>query len=194
MPELKKNVITPEGLLIWSHVFAPDDDSKFADGKYKVSQRFFGEAATKIMKDLDDLAEKACKELGTEQLDSKLYRVPTDKDKKEIVGAIEVKFKTQSRPVIIDGKKNRLTQAQVPGYAANCQLGTGHVVFSTQAMEVSGKYYMPLYLQAVQITALSSGAVDMNMFDEVDDGFVADVAVAVETDVGGEDEIPSFAA
>lgn len=193
MPELKKNVITPEGLLIWSYVFAPDTTSKFADNKYKINHRYFGEEATKMKKILDELSKKAEDQLGS-KIDNKLYTIPKDKDKNEIKDAIEVKFKTKTAPMVLDGKKNRLSSAQVPGYKDNCMLGTGHVVFSAVPMEVSGKKYLPLYLQAVQITDLTTGGVDLDMFTEVEDGFVADTT-APSNDEGSSDvNIPDFAA
>jgi hypothetical protein len=193
MPELKKNIIAPTSALIWTYIFEPDNNSKFADGKYKQSARYFGEEATKMKEILDELASKAAKELGVDSIDQKLYKPAKDKDKKEIPGAIEVKFKSKTAPIVIDGKKNRLTQSQIPGYKENCMLGTGHVVFQASAMEVSGKNYLPLYLQAVQITDLSTGGVDMDMFSEVDDGFVADTS-AVNNNEGASDDIPDFAA
>lgn len=195
MPELKKNTITPEGQLIWSYVFAPDTTSKFQDGKYKINHRYIGDEADQIKAILDDLEAKACKELGVDKIDNKLYSVPKDKDKKEIEGAIEVKFKSKNAPMVIDGKKNRLTQAQVPGYKDNCMLGRGHVVFAAKPTKVSGKNYLPLYLQAVQITDLSTGGVDMDMFEEVEDGFVADSNSQPDSQDEGEptDELPDFA-
>lgn len=191
MPELKKNVISPKGLLIWSYVFSPDTTSKFADGKFKQNQRFFGEEAEKMKADLDELAVKAAEALGVDKIDNTLYSVPKDKDKKPIVGAIEVKYKTKTAPMVLDGKKNRLTQSQVPGYKDNCQLGQGHVVYQASPMAVSGRNYLTLYLQAVQITDLSTGGVDMDMFEEVDDGFVAEAPVTNEE---VDDNAPDFAA
>lgn len=193
MPELKKNTIAPSSALIWTYIFAPDNNSKFADGKYKQSARYFGDEAVKMKQMIDELTEKACKELGVDKLDQQLYKPATDKDKKEIPGAIEVKFKSKTAPMVLDGKKNRLMESHIPGYKENCMLGTGHVVFQASAMNISGKNYMPLYLQAVQITDLSTGGIDMDMFEDVDDGFVADTSVSANSG-GDTDDIPDFAA
>lgn len=191
--KLETNIPSQDGLIIWSYVFSPDTTSRFADNKYKVSKRYYGEEAEQMKSDLDTLAALAAEEMGVDKLDNNLYVVPKDKDKKPIPGAIEVKFKSKNAPPVVDGKKNRLQASDVPGYKDNCQLGTGMVIYSAKAQPVSGRNYLTLYLQAVQIKNLSGHAVDLDMFDDVEDGFVVDTTDTNDNTNEAVDDIPDFA-
>ncbi len=195
MTKLKKIAFSPQGLLRWCYLFEPDTKSKFADDKYKTDLRLFGKEAEEFKAILDDLAAQAKEAEGSKKDVDPRYKTATDKDDKEIDGAIDIKFKTKDPIQVLDGKKNRLTKSQVPGYKPNCMVGEGVVIFQPEAMTVSGTTHLVLYLKGVQIRELGTSSIDLSELDEIEDGFVADEAVNDDVhEEESEDELPDFAA
>lgn len=204
MSAFKKNHFSPDGLLQWAYLFGTDSEGKYADDKYKVTHRYYGDAAEKIKEFFDGLVEEArqiLKEENDMPDDADLfmpYKPALDKEKKEIPGAIEVVYKTKNKPTVVDGLKNRLTKSAIPGYKDGMPIGSGVVCFRPFTWAITDRKgntdygISGGYLQAVQIRELSTGGVDLNGFEDYDDGFVADTSD--DTDGGEEDDIPDFAA
>ncbi len=205
MSDFKKNHFTPKGLLQWAYLFGTDSEGKYADDKYKVTLRLYGDEAKKMEEFFEGLKAEGTEILMDEKdmpKDEELFmpcKPALDKDKKEIPGAIEIVFKTKNKPTVVDGLKNKLTKADVPGYKDGMPIGEGVVCFRpfTWAMTdrkgntdygISGGY-----LQAVQIQELGAGGVDLDGFEDYHDGFVADTDAPEDNDEGEEDDMPSFA-
>ena len=203
MSDFKKNHFSPSGLLQWAYLFGVDSGGKYSDDKYKVTHRYYGEEAKKIKAQFDGFVKEATKVLTEEKNMPKgtelfmPYKPALDKEKKEIPGAIEIVYKTKNKPTVVDAHRNRMTQAQLPGYKDGMPAGTGVVCYRPFTWAITDRkgntdYGISAYLQAVQIVEASTGGVDLSGFDEYDDGFVADV----DSNDGGveEDDIPDFAA
>lgn len=200
MSAFKKNHSTPKGILLWSYLFETDSGGKYSDDKYKTTYRLYGDEAQELIKKIDSFIPEAQEAEETDEEFTMLpYRQALDKEKNVIEGAFDFTFKTKNKPMVIDSKKNRIQKSQIPGYKNGMAIGEGVVQFKPHHFSIVDRktkqkdFGIGLYLQAVMITGLNSGGVDMNMFEDYDDGFV--ISGSDDVAEGGEegDEIPDFA-
>lgn len=200
MSAFKKNHFSPEGLLLWNYVFETDSGDKYSDDKYKVTFRVYGDEAKEMIELIDSFIPEAQEILETsDDVVILPYKQALDKEKKPIDGAFDFTIKTKNKPQVVDGKRNRVTEKQIPGYKKKAPLGKGIVAFKPHAFSLTDRkgntdHGIGLYLQAVQILELSGGGVDLSQFEEHDDGFVVEDFPVNSNDGGQEDDIPDFAA
>lgn len=201
MSAFKKNHSTPKGILLWSYLFDTDSGGKYSDDKYKVTFRLYGEEAQALIDKIKSfIPEAQAAEETDEEFTMLPYRQALDKEKNEIEGAYDFTFKTKNKPMVIDSKKNRIQKSQIPGYKNGMAIGEGVVQFKPHHFSIVDRksknkdFGIGLYLQAVMITGLNSGGVDMSMFEDYDDGFVVSDAAQEPEEGGAEDDnIPDFA-
>lgn len=199
MSDFKKNHFTPKGLIMRAYLFSADSQGKFADDKFKLKLRLFGDDAQKLIDKIDSFIPEASAAEDGNDISMLPYTEALDKDKKAIEGAYDFQFKTKNQPQIIDAKKKKVTRDMLPNFKdGSVVLGDGQVAFRPHHFSIVDRKTkvkdsgIGLYLQAVMIVDLQGGSVDLSQFGEYEDGFTGDTSSSFDGD-GEEDGSPDFA-
>jgi hypothetical protein len=153
----KVNLVTPIGVARFPKISQPDTTGQYADNKYKTDV-VFSDADTKALKaQIVAFAKKELSSVNEPQLPIKEAK---DKETGEVVTF--VRFKSKTKPMIIDAKKNRVPADVTIGGGSKVRIGA---TMSTYAKGPNKG--VTLYLNAVQVVELHAG-VSINDFDEYD--------------------------
>jgi hypothetical protein len=179
----KVKFTTPIGVARYPKISKPDTTGEYADNKYKTDVVFSDDDLKTVKKQLLDFAkenytaDEVKKIVGTDG-----WPIKEAKDKETGEVTEFVRFKSQRKPIIIDAKRNPIPNSVEVGGGSRIRVGG-----TLNAYKKGGNKGINIYLNAVQVIELQQGF-NINDFDEVDDGYVADES----SFGGGDDEASEF--
>jgi hypothetical protein len=163
--------VTPKGVAGWPKLMRPDTKFK-PEGEYSTKLNVPGDDE-KALKLIEDLKEAFIEEFGTKNLAKAKWPYAKEDD-----GSITFKFKSKSKPEVLDAKGLPLDD--------NTRLGSGStlkIAGNVGLNNVSGNFYVTLYISKVKVLKLVEWS-----SDPFDDGDEDDVVEATDGDEEMESE------
>jgi hypothetical protein len=176
----KVKFTTPIGVARYPKISKPDTTGEYADNKYKTDVVFSDEDLKTVTKQITDFAKESYSADELKKIvGSDGWPIKEAKDKETGEVTTFVRFKSQRKPVIIDAKRNKIPDNVEVGGGSRVRVGG-----TLNAYKKGGNKGVNIYLNAVQVIELQQGF-NINDFDEVEEGYVADVSddVASEFDL-----------
>jgi hypothetical protein len=161
----KVKFTTPIGVARYPKISKPDTTGDYADNKYKTDVVFSDEDLKTLKAQVVEFAKGEFTPDELKKIDLPIKEVK-DKETGEITTC--VRFKSARKPIIIDAKRNRIPDNVEIGGGSRIRVGG-----TLNAYKKGGNKGVNIYLNAVQVIELQQGF-NINDFDEVDDGYVAD--------------------
>jgi hypothetical protein len=162
----KVKFTTPIGVARYPKISKPDTTGEYADNKYKTDVVFSDEDLKTVKAQIVEFAKK---EFTADELKKLDLPIKEYKDKETGEVTTFVRFKSQRKPIIIDAKRNKIPDDVEIGGGSRIRIGG-----TLNAYKKGGNKGVNIYLNAVQVIELQQGF-NINDFDEVEDGYVADV-------------------